>query len=218
MEDAEIVKLWKSYDRKLEESLVFNRKNAEDITQIKIQSLLASVKPLKIFAILTGIIWVGFLDLLIIRFFNSASPFFLVSVIIQVLLTKLALIIYLYQLILINRVDVSEAILTTQEKLSRLISSTLWSVRLLLLQLPVWTTFYWNKSMLENGNTWLYILQFIVTTTFIYLAAWFFYNIKYENRNKKWFRLIFHGKEWMPLIKSMDILEQVHDYRVPTNN
>lgn len=213
MEDTEIINLWKSYDKKLDESLVFNRKNAEDITKMKVRSFLASMKPLKIFTILLGIVWVGFVDILIIKLFPVANLFFLISAGIQVLLTKLAIGIYLYQLILIGQVDISEPVLRTQEKLSRLKSSSLWVARLLFLQFPVWTTFYWNKSMLQNGNIVLYVLQMVVTLLFTFLAVWLFYNIKYENKDKKWFRLIFNGKEWNPVIKSMALLSEIDEYR-----
>jgi len=214
MEDSEILNLWKSYDKKLDENLLLNRKNAEDITKMKIQSFLASTKPLNIFTILVGIIWVGLVDVLIINLFPVANPFFLISAGIQVLLTKLAIGIYLYQLILIHRVDISDPILATQEKIARLKSSTLWVARLLFLQLPAWTTFYWNESMLENDNIVLYTLQIMVTILFTFLAVWLFRNIKYENRDKKWFSLIFTGKEWSPVIKSMELLSQIDEYRI----
>lgn len=213
MEDVEIINLWKSYDRRLEESLQFNRKNAEDITKMKVGSFMASMKPLKIFTIVVGILWVCFVDILIINLFQIANPVFLVSAAIQVLLTKLAIGIYLYQLILIHQVDIGDPILITQEKLSRLKSSTLWIARLLFLQLPVWTTFYWNQSMLENGNVFLYALQIIVTSSFTYFAIWLFVNIKYENRDKKWFRIIFNGNEWTPVIKSMELLSEINEYK-----
>ena len=213
MEDAAIISLWKSYGEKLDESLLLNRQNAADITKMKVHSFLSSMRPLKIFSILAGILWVGFVDVLIIGSFSFANIFFLVSAIIQVLLTKLAIGIYLYQLILIQQVDISQPVLTTQDKLARLKSSTLWVAKLLFLQLPVWTTFYWNAGMLTNGNVFLYIIQAIVTLSFIGIAVWLFINIKYENRDKKWFRLIFSGKEWDPVIKSMDLLHQLDEYK-----
>ena len=214
MEDIEIINLWKSYDKKLEENLLLNRKNVEDITKMKVQSLLASMKLLKVFTILIGIIWVGFLDVLIINLFHIASPFFLISAGILVLLNKLAIGLYLYQLIVIHQVDISEPILASQDKLARLKSTTLLVTRLLFLQLPLWTTFYWNESMLENGNIVLLILQIVVTLLFTFAAVWLFRNIKYENRDKKWFRLIFNGKEWSPVIKSMELLSQIDEYRI----
>jgi len=120
MENTDIINLWKSYDKKLEENLVLNKKNAEDITKLKVQSLLQSMKPLKIFIILFGVIWVGFVDVLIVNFFHIANPFFLISAVIHVLLTKLAIGIYLYQLILIYNVGISEPVLATPDKLASL--------------------------------------------------------------------------------------------------
>ena len=218
MDNTEIINLWKSYDKKLEENLLLNRKNAEDITRMNVKSFLASMMPIKIFTILVGLVWVGCGGVIIINLFifafNMVSKFFLISAGIQVLLTAIALVIYIYQLILIHQVDISEPILATQEKLARLKTSTLWVARILFLQLPVWTTFYWNESMLQNGNTVLYILQAIITISFTLLAVWLFRNISYDNRDKKWFSLIFKGKEWSPLIKSMELLSQIEKYRI----
>lgn len=213
MENTEIISLWKSYSKKLDENLMLNRKNATDITLMKVASLLSSMMPLKIFTILAGIIWVGFLDILIVNLFSTATPFFLISAGIQSLLTTIAIGIYLYQIILIQQADISEPVLATQNKLARLKSTTIWVTRLLFLQLPVWTTFYWNKSMLENGNIVLYILQIAITLLFTFMAIWLFKNIKYENRNKQWFGLIFNGREWNPVIKSIEMLSQVAAYR-----
>lgn len=213
MENTDIINLWKSYDKKLEENLVLNKKNATDITQLKVQSLLKSMRPIKLFIIITGIVWVIFVDVLIINFFHIASPFLLISAVIHVLLTKLAIGIYLYQVILIYQVDISEPVLATQDKLASLKSSTLWVARLSFLQLPIWTIFYWNKSMLENGNFWLYAIQFIVTVSFIVISVWLFFNIKYENRDKKWFQLIISGIEWNPVIKSMELYREVEEFK-----
>lgn len=212
MEDTEIINLWKSYDKRLEENLLLHRKNAADILKIKARSFLVSMRPSKLFAVLAGIVWVFFIDILIFNLFAVANPFFIVSAIIQVLLTKLAIALYLYQLIVIGQTDISKPILATQQKLARLKSSTLWIARILFLQLPLWTIFYWNESMLENRNPALYFIQITVTFSFTFLAVWLFFHIKYENRDKKWFRIIFKGKEWDPLIKSMELLNEIAEY------
>ena len=212
MEEIEIINLWKAYDQKLSENLSFSKENAIEITKLKAQSLLSSMKPTKIFTILVGIIWVSFVNWLILSFYNVANPFFLISAAIQSLLSMLAIGVYIYQYFLIQRVDISEPIVKTQEKIATLKTSTLWVTRFLLLQLPVWTTFYWNKSMLENGNLFLLIFQGIITTVTIFAAIWLFFNIKYENKDKKWFKILFSGKEWNPLMASMEMLEQIKEY------
>ena len=212
MNDLEIINLWKSYDQKLEQVLLFNQKNAVEITQLKIEGLLASMSPLKIFTVLTGIIWVLFVDVLLFQLFHVANPFFLISAGLQSLLTSLAIGIYIYQLIFIHQADLNRPVLATQKKINRLKSSTIWVARILFLQLPLWTTFYWNGSMLENGNAGLYVIQLFVTGSFTFAAVWLFVNIRFENREKKWFKLIFNGKEWNPVMQSMELLKETAEY------
>lgn len=213
MENVEIFKIWESYDKRLNENLVLNRQNADDITKMKVHSSLNSMRPLKVFALLAGLLWVGFVDTLIIESFAVANPFFLISAGIQVLLTKAAIAIYLYQLIVISQVDITGPVVAIQEKIATLKSSSLLGAKILFLQLPVWSTFYLSGTMLGNGDVWLYTFQIIITVSFTYLSVWLFVNIRYENRNRKWFRMIFNGKEWSPVIKSMELMDQINEYK-----
>jgi hypothetical protein len=217
MDELEIKKLWQSTNDKLEKSFVIDKKNTEEITHMKVFSLLSSMKPIKFFALLVGILWVGIggiaLSSIYLNSFNEANKFFLFSASIQVGLTAMALFVYLYQLITIYQVDITDPIIRTQEKLASLKTSTLWVTRILFLQLPVWTTFWWNETMLTDWGILQWIMTLFFTLSFTVIAIWLFFNIKYENRNKKWFQLIFSGKEWTPLMKSMELLEQVEEYK-----
>jgi hypothetical protein len=65
--------------------------------------------------------------------------------------------------------------------------------------------------MLKNGNVLLYVVQIIITISFTLLAVWLFFNIRYENRGKKWFPLILNGAAWSPLTKSMELLGQINE-------
>lgn len=212
MQDLDIINLWKNYDEKLEKSLYLNRQNAEEITKMKARTFITSLGAIKLFTMLTGVIWVGILDVLIIDLFLVANPIFLISATLQSLITTLAIGIYVYQFIIIHQYDISEPVVETQRRLAALKSTTLLSARILFIQLPLWTTFYWNETMLENGNIWLYILQITITASFTFLAIWLFLNIKYENRSKKWFRLIFNKNEWGSVIKSMELLKEIKEY------
>ena len=218
MQDTEIINLWKNFDEKLEKNLSLNKKNTEEITKIKARTFIVSMSAIKLFTIIAGMIWVGVLDVIIVNLFDVANPIFLISAALQSLITTVAIVINIYQTIVIQQYDISEPIVETQRRLASLKSSTLWSARVLFLQLPFWTTFYWNESMLENGNIWLYTLQIAITMLFTYLAFWLFFNIQNENRHKKWFRFIFSGNEWDSVIKSMDLLEEIKEYDVRETN
>jgi hypothetical protein len=218
MNELELKKLWQSTNMKLEESLVITGNNPDEITKMKIYNFLGSMKPIKIFTLLTGILWVSITGTVVVKLFPEVNLIFLFSAIVQIGLTAMALIIYIYQLIKIYKIDVTDPIVKTQNRLANLKTSTLWITRILFLQLPVWTTFYWNTSMLENGNWFLWIIQGVVTLSFTCVAIWLFINIRYENKDKKWFKFIFSGKEWTPLIKSIEILEQIEDYKDKKHN
>ncbi len=222
MNEMELKALWQTTNQKLEESFVLNRKNTEDITRIKIHNFIGTMKPLKVYTLLIGILWVGIgaiaLSTIYANAFSSANKFFLFSASIQVLLTAIALLIFGYQLIKIYQIEISDPILETQRKLAQLKITTLWSARILFLQLPVWTSFWWNETMLAEWNLLQWIIPLFFTVSFTFIALWLFFNIKYENRNKKWFQLIFKGKEWTPLMLSMELLEQLDDYETDSNH
>jgi hypothetical protein len=213
MEDMDLKELWQSYHEKVEANLSINRKNAEDISKLKAKTYLLSMRPLKIFTIVVGLLWVIGVYMLLMHAFQIGNYFFLISAAVQVVLTQLAIGVYIYQLVLINQVDVSDPIVKVQERLAQLKTSTLWIARFLFLQLPVWSTFYLNRSMLRNGEYGLWIMQIAITVSLSMLALWLFFNIRNENRHQRWFRWIFQGGEWEPVIKAMEMLEEIEEYR-----
>lgn len=217
MNEIALKELWKTANEKLEENFILNRKNTEDITRLKVQNFVSSIKPIKIFAILVGILWVGILGTVVVNLFifsfSKISPIFLFSLAMQVVLTAIALIIYIYQLITIYQVDLTEPILNTQEKIASLKTTTLWAAKLMFLQLPVWTTFWWNETMFTDWNFLQWSILLLYTGSLTFLSLWLFFNIKFENRDKKWFKFIFNGKEWTPLMKSMELLAQIDEYK-----
>ena len=216
MDQSEIINLWKAYDRKLEASLMLNKSNAIEITRLKTKSLLSSMTPLKIFTIIVGMLWVSIGGTIVVNLFvhayTSVSPFFLYSAAFQLLLTAIGIGIYLYQLVLIHQMDITDTLIKTQKRLTQLKSSTLWVARILFLQLPVWTTFYWSMDLIKSGHLPYIFLNSVVTLLAIAVSLWLFINIRYENREKKWFRLIFEGKEWTPVIKAIELHKEIEAF------
>jgi len=67
--------------------------------------------------------------------------------------------------------------------------------------------------MLREWNVFQWLITGSVTLAFAIAAIWLFFNIKFENKDKKWFRLLFTGIEWNPLVKSMELLSQIDNYK-----
>lgn len=217
MENSDMMELWKAYDRKLEETVSINKNMALEVTRLKTESLLKSMRPVKLFTLLAGIIWVILGSIVIgnlfVHAYDDISLFFIYSSAIQLIITAIAIIIYIYQLVLIQQVDIGMDIMETQGNLSKLKSSTLWSARILFLQFPVWTTFYLSKNTILSGDIAYILINGIITLLFTFLAIWLFINIKYENRDQTWFKLIFTGKEWNPIIRSIELYEDIQEYQ-----
>ncbi|MDZ4747171.1 MAG: hypothetical protein SH808_01685 [Saprospiraceae bacterium] len=216
MDQTDILNIWKAYDKKLEETLSLNRQLTVEVTRLKTKSLLKSMTPIKGFTLLVGMGWVTAGTIIISNLFryayDSVSPFFLISATIQIGLTAIALGIYLYQLVLIHHVDISNTLLKTQKRLANLKSSTLWSARILFLQLPVWTTFYLSQDMFQSGNLAYIIINCAVTLVALAISLWLFVHIRYANREKKWFKYIFEGREWSPVIRAMELNDEIKSF------
>lgn len=218
MDELTLKKLWQSSNEKWESSFDLLQKNTEDITKLKAKDLISSMTSVKLLALAVGIIWIvvvgSIISWLAVYAFEKVSLFFLFSAALQVIITAIAVVVYLYQVVLIQQVDISEPIITTQECLAKLSSSTLWATRILFLQLPLWTTFYLHSKMFEAGNIGLLFFQIIITLAFAYAAIWLFNNINPKNQDKKWFKWLFSGKEWQPILDAMKLLQEIEQYKV----
>ncbi|REG78491.1 hypothetical protein [Algoriphagus antarcticus] len=216
MQDIELQQLWKSYDQKLQEQLVFNRQNASDITKMKVKSELTAMRPIKLFTVLAGILWILFLDILVINLFPVGNAYFLISAGFISLVNKIAVGIYLYQLVLISVVNINAPVMSTQKKIAGLVTSTLWVTRILMLQLPFWTTFFLSSAWIGSANPLFWIIQVSITVAFAGASIWLFINIRYENRDKRWFKFLFGSYEWTPIMKAQEMLVQIKDYEEET--
>lgn len=213
MEDVQLLELWQSYQRKLDRALAVSEQNAQAVTKMKIKSLVGSTRPVKWLAVLTGLLWVLAIDSLLIRVYPVASLFFMVSAGLQSLLTKIAIGIYVYQLVLIQQVDILAPVAALQARVAKLTASTRWVARILFLQLPLWTTFYLHEDLLDGSGVLFYLVQGGVTLLFCFMALWLFVNINPQNQDKRWFRLLFSGKEWTPVMEAEHMLADIEEIK-----
>jgi hypothetical protein len=215
MNDTDLKYLWKKGNEQIAIGQTSDKTNLNNLTKRNISHFLSSMKPIKIFTLLVGILWVfgiGYVLMkLTINAYQQVSPYFLYSAYFQVMLTAAAVILYLFQLSTLYRIDFDKPVIILQKTVINLKISTLNITRILILQLPFWTTFYWNESMFKNGTLPLFILQGAVTISFTYLTIWLFLNLKFENADKWWFKLLFQGKEWEPLMTSIEILNDMEE-------
>ena len=81
MNENDLKLLWQSANEKLEDNFKVAKVNTEDITKMKVQGFLSSMKPAKIFTLIVGIVWVIILGIVLVNLFihayDKVSLFFL---------------------------------------------------------------------------------------------------------------------------------------------
>ena len=215
MNDTDLKYLWQIGNEQIAISQKSDKTSLDNLTKRNVSHFLSSMKPIKIFTLLVGLLWVlgiGYVLLkLTINAYDQVSLYFLYSAYFQVMLTAMAVIIYIIQLSTLYSIDFNKPVVILQKTLIKLKASTLNVTKILILQLPFWTTFYWNESMFKNGTLPFFILQGAVTISFTYLSLWLFFHLKFENADKWWFKLLLQGKEWEPLMTSIEILNDMEE-------
>ena len=217
MNDTELKNLWKEFNIETDDSIQFDPIKINEMKHLHAINLVSSMKPIKIFTLITGILWVAggifLLGNIYLNNYDEANKFFLFSATAQVVLTAIAIMIYLYQIVTIFQTGLSKPVFKVQSSLANIRTSTLWITKVLFLQLPLWSCFWWNTSMFEEWGLLQLAIPVSLTLVFILLSLWLLLNIKIENRNKAWFVFLFKGREWTPLIRSMELLDQISEYR-----
>ena len=215
MNDTDLKYLWQAGNNQIAISQKSDKTSLDNLTKRNVSHFLSSMKPIKIFTLLVGLLWVFGIGYVLIKLtinaYDQISPYFLYSAFFQVMLTAMAVILYIIQLSTLYSIDFNKPVVILQKTLINLKASTLNVTKILILQLPFWTTFYWNESMFKNGTLPLFILQGAVTISFTCLAIWLFFNLKFENADKWWFKLLLQGKEWEPIITSINILNEMEE-------
>ncbi len=218
MEDIELKNIWKVYDQKIEEakilnlqSWVVNLKTFEYLQTHKAQSKLRSLANFKIWAIVAGIVWLLFLGVL--AYGNHFQNVYFTSSVIAILFfTIIAVAVYIKQVVLINQINYSESVVNTQQNLTELQASTINVARVLFLQTPFYTTFFWSTKWITSDiKFWL--IAFPVTLFFTFLAIWLYRSISFKNANKKWFKILMGKKEWESIVIAKEYLNEIEEFK-----
>jgi hypothetical protein len=219
MEDIELKNTWLAYDRKLAEAQVLNAQSwalnlrcFAEIQQKKASSKLRALTIHNIVAVIIGIFWTLILGALV-WFNHFTNPFFSTSVLAIALFSVYAIYIYIRHTDIIAGIDYDNSIVVTQKKLAHLQTSTFRSIRIIWLQLPFYTSFWWNTTFVESDPSFWYI-ALPVFLVFLLIAIYLYRNLRPENMHKKWVRsLMLAGPELKNVSKSIAFLEEVEELK-----
>ena len=218
MEDIELKKIWDASNLQLEQARVLNlqswvlsTKAFEYLQKHKVQSTLNSLSGFKKWMIGLGIVWSLFLVLLLVGD-HFRHVYFSISVAILAAFNIYAVYGYIKQVVLISQINYESSIMDTQKKLTELQGSTIRIVRILFLQAPFYSTFYWNTEWMQTDiKFWL--ISFPVTLLILLGSLWLYRNISFENAEKKWFKLLMGTREWTTIIDAKKYMEEIEEFK-----
>jgi glucan phosphoethanolaminetransferase (alkaline phosphatase superfamily) len=212
MENIEIINLWKQYDEKLEKSLSLNQKIISELQQQKAKNALKPARNYKYVAVVVGLAYAALIAYFLYHLNSFANIFINISVGIHLLVTLIAVAMYIKQLVLINQIDCSENILQMQQKMAKLQSSSLRVIGICFLQFPVFATWNFRIELIDKNPLEFWLIQVPITLLLTYIGVWFYKNINIKNMDKRWFRILFCGSEWNSIIKSGKFLKEIETF------
>lgn len=211
MEDITLKNLWKAQADKLDRSMKLNLFILDSIQKQKAQSTLNSLAKFKLVAVILGIVWSLILGMLI--YGNQLQNlYFTVSAGMIMLITILAVALYIKHIVLIKELDYSQSITETQKKLSTLQAST-FNNRFILLQTPFYTTWFWSTGMIEGNRIAFWLIAVPITLLFTLLTIWLYRNLTTANMHKKWVKaLIKNDPEHISVMQAQNFLKEIEEF------
>ena len=219
MEEQELIDIWKSYDKKIEQAKILNMQSwalnlqwFESMQTHKAKVKMNSLARFKTGAVILGIAYILFLSILIYGN-QGRNMYFTISLFLIELITVIVTGAYIKHIVLIRQISYTENITDTQEKLSRLQSSTISMTRIAWLQMPFYTTWFWNSYWIFHDPRSFWLIAFPVTLIFVLLTIWLYYNISVKNMDKNWFKILFNTPEWKSVRKSMEFIKEIELFK-----
>ena len=217
MEETNFVLLWKEHYEKIDQSLSINKQLLKETLNIKAQSALKSLIKLKTRGIISLIIYLVVLGIVLfyaISHYSSAANYFIISMTVIFLINIRALYDYIKHLVWTNNINYDGSVTEIQQKLTKLQLSIFKHSRVMVLQFPFWTTFYLSDKWFPQSVGWgYYVFQFLLTTSFTWLAYWLYKNQTIANANKKWLKTLIAGSGGKAVMKALEFYKDIEQFK-----
>lgn len=211
MNELDLMNVWQSYDKKLDQLLEINLQQLKEIKTMKAKSKTDSFKKSHVFVMLLGVVWVSFLGFLLSN--SYGNPYFSISVGLITLFNVFAVALYLRHIIILSQINFSGSITETQSKLVQVYTSYVQVGRVLLLQAPLYCTWWYTEELVQNGGLLFWTIQFVIVTLFTGLAVYMFRKLSLKNKSENWVKRTdkFFGSE--KLQSAITFLDEIKEFK-----
>ncbi|MDY0200491.1 MAG: hypothetical protein RBR40_05840 [Tenuifilaceae bacterium] len=216
MENIELINIWKEQNAKIEKTLIINKLLLKETIGRKAESALNGLVRLTTAGIIAFVFYLlilGYILFYAISNYSSANNYFIVSVSAIALINLKGFADYIKHLAWTKNINYDGSVMEIQKRLSKLQLSIISHSKIMILQLPFWTTFYLSNSWFPQDIGFTYILfQITLTGSFIYLTYWLYKVHKPKSLNKKWFRNLIAGSGGKSVEKAIEFYKEIEEF------
>lgn len=211
MEELDIKQIWHAYEAKLERSLQLNYKIIKEMQTQKAEDNINAFRRNQVFGIVGGIIWILILVFLVLHTLNNI--YFVVSVGLIALFNVFAVGTYIWHLEMLSHVNINDSITGVQQKLASIQTSLNNVGRILILQAPLYCTFWYNQQLVDHGGTTFWAINLTIVALFVAISIYLFKTLTYKNIHRKWVKAFTESFGGKKLSKAMEFLNEIEDYK-----
>jgi hypothetical protein len=211
MNEAELKSIWQSYDKKIDQILEINKQQLYALQTEKAESKIRSFVKGHTAAMILGIVWIIFLAFLV--YHSLDKLYFSLSVGLLIVFNTFAVIAYIRHIAILTSVSIEESITETQKKIALVRTSDNLVGRILLLQTPLYCTWWYTEDLVQNGGVFFWTVNAIVVMFFTAAAIFLFIKLSPNNPSAKWLRWTnkYFGSE--KLAKASEFLQEIEEFR-----
>ena len=211
MNESDLKNAWKLYDKKLDRLLEVNFQQLKAVQTQKAESKIESFKKNHTIVMVLGIVWVLFLGFLL--YHTRDNIYFTISVALIMLFNIFAVALYLRHIIILSQINTAESITETQRKLALVHTSYSQVGRVLLLQTPLYGTFYYSEALVQHGGTLFWSIQAVIVPSLTALSIYLFRKLSDKNQSDNWVKRAdkLFGSE--KLRKASEFLQEIEAYK-----
>ncbi|MFT3946702.1 MAG: hypothetical protein QM763_06980 [Agriterribacter sp.] len=211
MEHTDILALWKSQNAKLDEAISINKKLLKENLANKAKSALGGLKAIRWAGIIFGLLWCAAIAFVLIVSWTYSNWFFKSAFIIHIVVSLIAVGLYMYHLVLLNNFDNSQTVVSAQRALVELKFSNLKTLGILWLQLPVFSIWFMTNDWMHNSPGTFWLIQVPIVLIQLFIGIWLYRNLNYRNHQKKWFKWFVSKGEFGKINKANSFLLEIEE-------
>ncbi len=211
MNESELKNIWQSQDKKIEKILEINKQQLYVLQTEKAESNIRSFVRGHAVVMILGIVWIIFLAFLV--YHSLDKVYFSFSIGLLIVFNIFAVIAYIRHIAILNSVSIAESITDTQRKIAMVKTSDNLVGRILLLQTPLYCTWWYTEDLVQNGGVFFWTINATVVILLTVAAIFLFIKLSPQNKSNKW-------KQWTDkyfgsekLTKATQFLQEIEEFK-----